>query len=79
VVFLRGRAGGEDPAAAAAAGTGRFDAAAIRGIRAANIYLLAPSACFVSILAFACLYSHINIGVRHVLIAFHCWRWAPAT
>ena len=32
--------------------------------------LLAPSACFVSILAFCCLYSHINIGVRHVLIAY---------
>jgi hypothetical protein len=34
------------------------------------VYLLAPSACFVSILAFCCLYSHINIGVRHVLIAY---------
>ena len=43
---------------------------AIRGLRAANLYLLAPSACFVSILVFCCLYSHINIGVRHVLIAF---------
>jgi 4-amino-4-deoxy-L-arabinose transferase-like glycosyltransferase len=43
---------------------------AVRGVRAANIYLLAPSVCFVSILLFACLYSHINIGVRHVLIAF---------
>ena len=31
---------------------------------------LAPAACFVSILAFCCLYSHINIGVRHVLIAY---------
>ena len=43
---------------------------AIRGARAANIYLLAPSACFVSLLLFCCLYSHINIGVRHVLIAY---------
>lgn len=43
---------------------------ALRGARTANLYLLAPSACFVSILAFACLYSHINIGVRHVLIAY---------
>jgi 4-amino-4-deoxy-L-arabinose transferase-like glycosyltransferase len=43
---------------------------AVRGIRAANIYLLAPSACFASILVFACAYSHINIGVRHVLIAY---------
>jgi 4-amino-4-deoxy-L-arabinose transferase-like glycosyltransferase len=43
---------------------------AVRGWRAANVYLLAPAACFVSILVFACLYSHINIGVRHVLIAY---------
>lgn len=43
---------------------------AVRGWRAASIYLLAPAACFVSILLFACLYSHINIGVRHVLIAY---------
>jgi hypothetical protein len=59
---------------------------AVRGVREANVYLLAPSACFASILAFCCLYSHINIGVRHVLIAFPllsmgaayavitCWR-----
>jgi hypothetical protein len=43
---------------------------AVRGWREHNVYLLAPSACFVSILAFCCLYSHINIGVRHVLIAY---------
>jgi 4-amino-4-deoxy-L-arabinose transferase-like glycosyltransferase len=43
---------------------------AVRGWRAANLYLLAPAACFASILVFACLYSHINIGVRHVLIAY---------
>jgi hypothetical protein len=43
---------------------------AIRGARAADIYQLAPAACFVSILAFSCAYSHINIGVRHVLIAY---------
>jgi len=43
---------------------------AVRGIRTANVFLLAPSVCFVSILTFACLYSHINIGVRHVLIAY---------
>ncbi len=42
----------------------------IRGAREANLYLLAPSACFISILAFCCAYSHINIGVRHVLIAY---------
>ncbi|HEY5019758.1 MAG TPA: hypothetical protein VII17_01950 [Steroidobacteraceae bacterium] len=43
---------------------------AIRGAREANLYLLAPSACFVAILVFCCAYSHINIGVRHVLIAY---------
>ena len=43
---------------------------AVRGWRAGNVFVLAPSACFVSILAFCCVYSHINIGVRHVLIAF---------
>jgi len=43
---------------------------ALRGWREANIYILAPAACFVSILVFCCLYSHINIGVRHVLIAY---------
>jgi 4-amino-4-deoxy-L-arabinose transferase-like glycosyltransferase len=43
---------------------------AVRGWRDADVYLLAPAACFVSILAFCCAYSHINIGVRHVLIAY---------
>lgn len=43
---------------------------ALRGWRDADIYLLAPAACFLSILVFCCLYSHINIGVRHVLIAY---------
>jgi hypothetical protein len=43
---------------------------AVRGARTADIYQLAPAACFVSILAFCCAYSHINIGVRHVLIAY---------
>jgi 4-amino-4-deoxy-L-arabinose transferase-like glycosyltransferase len=42
----------------------------LRGARAADLYLLAPAACFVSIIAFCCAYSHINIGVRHVLIAY---------
>ena len=41
-----------------------------RGWGEASIYTLAPAACFVSILGFCCLYSHINIGVRHVLIAY---------
>jgi len=66
---------------------------AIRGVRETNLYLLAPSACFVSILIFCCVYSHINIGVRHVLIAYpllamgagyatvaawNRWRWRAA-
>jgi 4-amino-4-deoxy-L-arabinose transferase-like glycosyltransferase len=41
-----------------------------RGWREHNIYTIAPPACFLSILVFCCLYSHINIGVRHVLIAY---------
>jgi 4-amino-4-deoxy-L-arabinose transferase-like glycosyltransferase len=43
---------------------------AVRGVRAASLYLLAPTVCFAAILAFCCLYSHINIGVRHVLVAY---------
>jgi 4-amino-4-deoxy-L-arabinose transferase-like glycosyltransferase len=43
---------------------------AVRGMRSRDLYRLAPPACFVAIALFACLYSHINIGVRHVLIAF---------
>jgi 4-amino-4-deoxy-L-arabinose transferase-like glycosyltransferase len=42
----------------------------LRGWREADIYRLAPAACFASILVFCCAYSHINIGVRHVLIAY---------
>ncbi|HEY3729730.1 MAG TPA: glycosyltransferase family 39 protein [Steroidobacteraceae bacterium] len=45
-------------------------ALAVRGLRDADLYLLAPAASFLSILVFCCAYSHINIGVRHVLIAF---------
>src|ERR1039457_1511905 len=66
---------------------------AIRAVRESNLYLLAPSACFVSILIFCCGYSHINLGVRHVLIAYpllamgagyatvaawNRWRWRAA-
>jgi hypothetical protein len=40
-----------------------------RGLHDADLYLLAPPVCFISILVFCCCYSHINIGVRHVLIA----------
>ncbi|HTP39129.1 MAG TPA: hypothetical protein VMI92_06100 [Steroidobacteraceae bacterium] len=42
----------------------------ISGWRERNLYKLAPTACFVSILVFCCAYSHINIGVRHVLVLY---------
>jgi uncharacterized membrane protein len=51
----------------------------VRGIRSRDIYQLAPAAAFVSILAFSCAYSHINIGVRHVLIAFPLLAIGAAT
>jgi len=51
-------------------GLGGLAALAIAGWRERDLYLMAPSVCFVSILGFCCLYSHINIGVRHVLIAY---------
>jgi len=41
-----------------------------RGARECRVALLAPPLCFAAILAFSCLYSHINIGVRHVLVLF---------
>jgi hypothetical protein len=41
-----------------------------RGWREHDICIIAPPVCFLSILVFCCLYSHINIGVRHVLIAY---------
>ncbi|HEY4974662.1 MAG TPA: hypothetical protein VII41_13700, partial [Steroidobacteraceae bacterium] len=43
---------------------------AIRGWRGDDLFVMAPAVCFVSILVFCCAYSHINIGVRHVLIAY---------
>ncbi len=43
---------------------------AFRGLRQADVYLSAPAACFLSILVFCCVYSNINIGVRHVLVAY---------
>jgi hypothetical protein len=51
-------------------GLGGLGMLAWRGWRARDIYTIAPPACFLSILVFCCLYSHINIGVRHVLIAY---------
>jgi 4-amino-4-deoxy-L-arabinose transferase-like glycosyltransferase len=41
-----------------------------RGARARSVALLAPPLCFVAILAFSAAYSHINIGVRHVLVLY---------
>ena len=52
------------------AGVGGLALLAVRGWRDRDIYQLAPTICFLSILVFCCLYSHINIGVRHVLIAY---------
>lgn len=43
---------------------------AVRGWRERQLALLAPPLCFTVILVFCCLYSHINIGVRHVLVLY---------
>ncbi len=51
-------------------GLGGLAALALTGWRERDLYRMAPSICFISILLFCCLYSHINIGVRHVLIAY---------
>jgi len=40
------------------------------GSRALDPWRMAPAAVSVAILAFASLYSHINIGIRHVLILY---------
>lgn len=40
------------------------------GWRERNSWRLAPAVLFVTLLAFASLYSHINIGIRHVLILY---------
>ena len=40
------------------------------GWRERSVPLLAAPLCFASILVFCCLYSHINIGVRHVLVLY---------
>ncbi len=40
------------------------------GVRAANPWQIAPATLFLVILGFASLYSHINIGIRHVLILY---------
>jgi 4-amino-4-deoxy-L-arabinose transferase-like glycosyltransferase len=51
-------------------GLGGLALLAVRGWRGEDIFVMGPTICFVSILVFCCLYSHINIGVRHVLIAY---------
>ncbi|MBS0393487.1 MAG: glycosyltransferase family 39 protein [Proteobacteria bacterium] len=40
------------------------------GVRTADPWRLAPATLFLVILGFASLYSHINIGIRHVLILY---------
>jgi len=41
-----------------------------RGMRERSLPLLAPPLCFITVLGFCCVYSHINIGVRHVLVLY---------
>lgn len=60
------------------------------GWRTTDPWRLAPPALTVALLAFASLYSHINIGIRHVLILYpflaigaadalaRAWRWLRA-
>jgi hypothetical protein len=43
---------------------------AMRGWRERSVNLLAAPLCFAAILIFSCSYSHINIGVRHVLVLY---------
>ena len=43
---------------------------ALRGWRERSVPLLAAPLCFTVILVFCCSYSHINIGVRHVLVLY---------
>jgi len=41
-----------------------------RGIRARQLGQMVPGLVFATLLIFCCLYSHINIGVRHVLVLY---------
>jgi hypothetical protein len=43
---------------------------ALRGWRERSVPLLAAPLCFTVIFVFCCSYSHINIGVRHVLVLY---------
>ena len=70
------------------AGLAGFVLLARRGWRERQLGLLAAPVAFVVILLFCCFYSHINIGVRHVLVlypllaigaaAFVAWCWRKA-
>ncbi|HEY4212677.1 MAG TPA: phospholipid carrier-dependent glycosyltransferase [Steroidobacteraceae bacterium] len=51
-------------------GTVGMIAAARDGWRERNVWLVAPAALFVAVLSFASAYSHINIGIRHVLVLY---------
>ena len=42
----------------------------LRGWRARELGLAVPGLLFATLLTFCCLYSHINIGVRHVLVLY---------
>ena len=42
----------------------------LRGWRARELDLAVPGLLFATLLVFCCLYSHINIGVRHVLVLY---------
>jgi hypothetical protein len=42
----------------------------LRGWRARQLGMMAPGLLFAALLVFCCLYSHINIGVRHVLVLY---------
>jgi len=42
----------------------------VRGWRTRQAGLMAPGPLFAALLVFCCLYSHINIGVRHVLVLY---------
>ena len=41
-----------------------------RGWRERQLGMMAPGLLFASLLVFCCIYSHINIGVRHVLVLY---------
>jgi hypothetical protein len=52
------------------AGLGGLGLLSWRGARERSVPLLAPPLCFIAILGFSSAYSHINIGVRHVMVLY---------